>query len=241
MPYVRQPEEFTPGKPLFFATAMPWADTVKGLLVEKPPGTSYQGRGNPQHPISLVQRISSPRRPILGLYDPPTGPAPCQQWRKISCVGQISVRPWATAREKHTADRGQGLRILSEPVRFAGIRMADSRVTEAVSGDAIGSLRSGGYWRSRRPPSDEPVEASMTSRSGRRNCLALDSDFLTSGPEQLMYGYAREFHGPAAGCECGFRRDEPAVRSRAYSVIYRADAPTIAYRCVTVDLHWVYF
>src|SRR5262245_53398478 len=34
VPYVRQPEELVPGKPLFFATAMPFAGSAIGLLVE---------------------------------------------------------------------------------------------------------------------------------------------------------------------------------------------------------------
>src|SRR5437016_8246409 len=34
VPYVRQPEEFVPGKPLFFATAMPMGGVATGLLVE---------------------------------------------------------------------------------------------------------------------------------------------------------------------------------------------------------------
>src|SRR5262249_7726845 len=33
-PYVRQPEEMIPGRPMFFATAMPLAGHATGLLVE---------------------------------------------------------------------------------------------------------------------------------------------------------------------------------------------------------------
>src|SRR5438874_4213093 len=39
MPYVRQPEELIPGKPLFYATAMALGASVVGLLVE-----SHEGR-----------------------------------------------------------------------------------------------------------------------------------------------------------------------------------------------------
>src|SRR5207247_4327265 len=34
VPYVRQPEELVPGKPLFYATAMPMSGAGMGLLVE---------------------------------------------------------------------------------------------------------------------------------------------------------------------------------------------------------------
>src|ERR1700730_1812817 len=38
VPYVRAPEEIIPGKPLFFATAMPLGGSASGLLVESPMG-----------------------------------------------------------------------------------------------------------------------------------------------------------------------------------------------------------
>jgi len=39
VPYVKQPEDLIPGKPLFFATAMPFAGTAVPVLVE-----SHMGR-----------------------------------------------------------------------------------------------------------------------------------------------------------------------------------------------------
>src|SRR5262245_32783730 len=39
IPYVKQPEDLVPGKPLFFATAMPWAGAATPVLVE-----SHMGR-----------------------------------------------------------------------------------------------------------------------------------------------------------------------------------------------------
>ena len=53
VPYVRQPEELVPGKPLFFATAMPFAGTGIGLLVESHEGRPTKIEGNPEHPSSL--------------------------------------------------------------------------------------------------------------------------------------------------------------------------------------------
>src|SRR5580658_2102635 len=54
VPYVRQPQEFVPGVPLFYATAMLWGGVGAGLLV-----TSYLGRptkfeGVPDHPCCMV-------------------------------------------------------------------------------------------------------------------------------------------------------------------------------------------
>src|SRR6201989_3185264 len=38
VPYVRQPEELVPGRPLFYATAMPLGGVATGLLVESHEG-----------------------------------------------------------------------------------------------------------------------------------------------------------------------------------------------------------
>jgi len=53
VPYVRQPEQLVPGKPLFFATAMPLNGGAIGLLVESHEGRPTKVEGNPLHPASL--------------------------------------------------------------------------------------------------------------------------------------------------------------------------------------------
>src|SRR6195256_303940 len=56
MPYVRAPEEIIPGKPLYFATAMPLSGVATGLLVESHMGRPTKIEGNPEHPASLGSR-----------------------------------------------------------------------------------------------------------------------------------------------------------------------------------------
>ena len=56
VPYVRQPEEIIPGKPLYFATAMPLAGLATGLLVESHMGRPTKIEGNP-----LLRPVSAPR------------------------------------------------------------------------------------------------------------------------------------------------------------------------------------
>src|SRR5687767_16042126 len=49
VPYVRQPEEQIPGKPLFFATAMTLGGVASGLLVESHEGRPTNIDRNPDH------------------------------------------------------------------------------------------------------------------------------------------------------------------------------------------------
>src|SRR4029077_15725152 len=50
VPYVRAPEEFIPGKPLFYATSMTDRGVAIGLLVESHMGRPPKGEGNPDTP-----------------------------------------------------------------------------------------------------------------------------------------------------------------------------------------------
>ena len=70
MPYVRQPEELIPGRPLFFATAMPLSGVATGVLVESHEGRPTKIEGNPEHPASLGACDVYSQASVLGLYDP---------------------------------------------------------------------------------------------------------------------------------------------------------------------------
>jgi MoCo/4Fe-4S cofactor protein with predicted Tat translocation signal len=114
VPYVRQPEELVPGKPLFFATAMPFAGAGTGLLVESHEGRPTKIEGNPEHPSSRGATDLFAQAAILGLYDP-------DRSQTITHLGE--VRPFesfvAAVRGVLAAQqptRGSGIRILSETI-----------------------------------------------------------------------------------------------------------------------------
>jgi molybdopterin-containing oxidoreductase family iron-sulfur binding subunit len=114
VPYVRQPEEEVPGKPLFFATAMPMNGAGLGLLVETHEGRPTKVEGNPDQPSSRGATDVFAQASILNLYDP-------DRSRTITDLGEIrSFGDFVNAmRDPMTAQQavgGKGIRILSETI-----------------------------------------------------------------------------------------------------------------------------
>src|SRR5206468_3468876 len=114
VPYVRQPEELIPGKPLFFATAMPLGGSAVGLLVESHEGRPTKIEGNPLHPGSRGATDVFAQAAILNLYDP-------DRSQTLTNLGEI--RPWsaflAAIRAALTAQqplKGAGIRLLTESI-----------------------------------------------------------------------------------------------------------------------------
>src|SRR5260370_40406968 len=114
VPYVRQPEELVPGKPFFYATAMPLGGVATGLLVESHEGRPTKIEGNPLHPGSLGASDAFAQAAVLGLYDPARS-------QTLTNLGQS--RPWpaflgairAALTAQHAVN-GAGLRLLTESV-----------------------------------------------------------------------------------------------------------------------------
>jgi len=209
VPYVRQPEELVPGKPLFYATAMPLGGVATGLLVESHEGRPTKIEGNPLHPGSLGASDVFAQASILGLYDP-------DRAQTLTNVGDI--RPWSAflgaIRAALAAQQplgGAGLRILTEsinsPTLAAQIRDLLARYP---------SMR----WHQWDPASRENARAGSKLAFGEYVdaqyrfeqadvILSLDADFLGCGPGSLRY--ARDF--------AARRRPEQADRmNRLYAI-----------------------
>src|SRR4029434_6633324 len=112
VPYVRQPEELVPGKPLFYATAMPFAGSGVGLLVESHEGRPTKVEGKPDHPSSLGATDLFAQASTLGLYDE-------DRSQVLTHLGEI--RPFETfaaaMRQVLVAQegsQGSGIRVVSE-------------------------------------------------------------------------------------------------------------------------------
>ncbi|MCS6874050.1 MAG: TAT-variant-translocated molybdopterin oxidoreductase [Pyrinomonadaceae bacterium] len=114
VPYVKQPEEILPGKPLFFATAMTLGGIATGLLAKSNEGRPTKIEGNPEHPGSLGATDVYAQASLLGMYDP-------DRSQNITYLG--SPRTWQNFMtevrakvEQLRASGGAGIRFLSETV-----------------------------------------------------------------------------------------------------------------------------
>ena len=114
VPYVRQPEDVVPGRPLFFASAITLGGIARPVLVESHMGRPTKIEGNPEHPASLGATDSMTQAAVLGLYDP-------DRAQTITFRGE--VRGWGVfttaiqnALGAQKATQGAGLRILTEPI-----------------------------------------------------------------------------------------------------------------------------
>ncbi len=111
LPYVRQPEYLVPGKPMFFATAMPFAGYAHPLLVETHEYRPTKIEGNPQHGACQGATDLFAQASILDLYDPD---------RSINITYKGEPRPWGeflgSIRGRvlyHNSNQGAGLRFLT--------------------------------------------------------------------------------------------------------------------------------
>jgi molybdopterin-containing oxidoreductase family iron-sulfur binding subunit len=114
VPYVRQPEEVIPGRPLFFATAFTLGGYASPILVESHLYRPTKIEGNEQHPASLGGTDIFAQASILGMYDP-------DRSQTIAYFGD--VRTWGNFLEAirgplnaQKAVQGAGIRILTPTV-----------------------------------------------------------------------------------------------------------------------------
>ncbi|HVR24699.1 MAG TPA: TAT-variant-translocated molybdopterin oxidoreductase [Candidatus Polarisedimenticolia bacterium] len=114
VPYVRQPEEVIPGRPMFYATAMTLGGYASPLLVESHLGRPTKIEGNDRHPASLGGTDIFAQASILGMYDPD---------RSQSVVSLGDQRSWqsfiAAIRGPLSAQKslqGAGIRILTPTI-----------------------------------------------------------------------------------------------------------------------------
>ena len=189
-PYVRQPEELVPGRPMFFASAMPLGASSTGLLVESHEGRPTKIEGNPDHP-SLGACDVYAQASVLGLYDPDRSQALSQEGEIRSWGAFLGTIQQAVSTQK--GKQGVGLRILTETV-------TSPTLADQIKG--ILAAFPGAKWHQWEPAMAHSAAAgarlalgqpvnTMYDLTGAAVIVSLDADFLSSGPGSLRY--ARQF------------------------------------------------
>ena len=119
VPYVRQPEQITLGKPLFFATAMPFPTVAVPLLVESHEGRPTKVEGNPQHPATLGGTDIFTQTSPLTMYDPDRSQTPTYLGDASSRASLVNaLRPQVT---KLKSNGGAGMRLLTGSVNSPSV------------------------------------------------------------------------------------------------------------------------
>jgi molybdopterin-containing oxidoreductase family iron-sulfur binding subunit len=187
VPYVRQPEEVIPGRPLHYATAMPFNGFATGLLVQSNEGHPTKIEGNPTHPASLGATNIFHQAALLDLYDP-------DRARTVTNAGQISTYPllMTALGDALTEERSRGgarLRILTQSV---------TSPTLIVQLEELLRQFPEARWHQYQPLSRDNTLEGARQTFGKavetrfhfdraRVILSLDSDFLFAHPAGLAY------------------------------------------------------
>ena len=213
VPYVRAPEQISPGTPLFYATALPLGGYGEGVLVESHEGRPTKIEGNPSHPASLGATSIFGQAAVLGLYDP-------DRSRVVASGGR--TRTWDSfvvelrrALARLEPSRGAGLRILTEtvtsPTLLAQLQQLLARYPQAA-------------WHQHDPLARDNSRAGAVQAFGQavearyrfdraEVVLGLDADALDWAPGHVRYRH-----------DFGARRRPDGGLSRVYAV---ESAPSI--------------
>jgi MoCo/4Fe-4S cofactor protein with predicted Tat translocation signal len=188
VPYVRQPEDVIPGRPMFYATAMTLGGYASPLLVESHLGRPTKIEGNDKHPASLGGTDIFAQAHILGMYDPDRSQS------VVSLGDQRSWESFLTAMRgplsAQKALQGAGIRILtptiSSPTLADQLRnflkiypQAKWHVYEPVNRDNV--------FEGAKMAFGQPVETRYDFEKADV-IVSLDADFLYAGfPGNVRY------------------------------------------------------
>jgi MoCo/4Fe-4S cofactor protein with predicted Tat translocation signal len=189
VPYVQAPEEFVPGKPLFYATSMPFQGVASGLLVESHLGRPTKVEGNPEHPASLGAADIFSQASVLTLYDPDRSQVVVQNGR----IGNWSdfLSDMALHRLTLRATQGEGFRILTETVTSPSLAAQIQELLQQFPKAKWHQYEPAGRDNSRAGSMLAFGEYVETQYHFDRAdvVLSLDSDFLSTGPGAVRYAH----------------------------------------------------
>ena len=190
VPYVRQDDEITPGKPLFYATAVTYGGFAEGVLAESHQGRPTKLEGNPDHPASRGATGAVTQALVLDLYDPE---------RSAEVVNGDQESDW----EAFSDALGSALAGLE--AGGAGLAILSENVTSPTLAAQLAQLQANypdAAWYQYDPLHADNVVAGsrlafdadllpVYDLSQADVIVSLGADFLDTGPGRLAY--ARDF------------------------------------------------
>ncbi|HEY3789236.1 MAG TPA: TAT-variant-translocated molybdopterin oxidoreductase, partial [Urbifossiella sp.] len=192
-PYTHQPEEMTPGVPLYFASACPVAGYVSGIVVRSNEGRPTKIEGNPDHSSSLGGTSVIVQASLLDLYDPDRSKTPLHLGSPLPYDDVIQALRGELDRLRKKGDQGKGLRVLTGAV---------TSPTFAAQINELLTAFPEAKWVQHEPCGQNNTRDGAARAFGREAnviydfakadvVLALDADFLGCGPGHLRY--SRDF------------------------------------------------
>ena len=114
VPYVRQPENVVPGRPMFYATAVTLGGYASPVLVESHLGRPTKIEGNDLHPASQGGTDIFTQASLLGLYDPDRSQTITSLGEERSLTAFLGAIRGPLSAQK--ALQGAGIRILTTTI-----------------------------------------------------------------------------------------------------------------------------
>ncbi len=191
VPFVRQPEDLVPGKPLYYASSMTLGGYATGLLVETHMGRPTKIEGNPEHPASLGSTDSFAQAEVLNLYDPDRSQVVLRNGRITTWEAFLAA--FTTSASTMAASGGAGLRILTETITSPTLADQIERVLTRFPGaqwhQFEPAVRDSAYLGSMQA-FGEPVETVYGFGAAER-VVTLDAEIFAGLPGCIRY--TREF------------------------------------------------
>lgn len=188
-PYVKQPEQITPGLPLFYASGYTQQGVTTGILVKSREGRPIKIEGNPSHPGSLGSTDVFMQASLLNMYDP-------DRSRQIvnGKTGEEITWETAIAQLKTKLSKSSKIRVLTETVGSPSLAQVIDNFVKQFPG---------GSWVQYEPVSRDNVREGAKLAYGEYvnavydftkalRVVAIDSDFLAAGVGSVRY--AKDFN-----------------------------------------------
>jgi molybdopterin-containing oxidoreductase family iron-sulfur binding subunit len=208
VPYVKQPEEFVPGRPLFYASAFTMGGYAIPILVESHLGRPTKIEGNAQHPVSLGGTDAFAQASLLDLYDPDRSQTTTYLGDPYSWSSFLNAFRGPLTSQKGV--QGAGIRILTPS--FSSPTLADQmqsflKLYPAAKWHVYEPVNRDNVYAGAQLAFGQPVETQYKFDKADV-IVSLDADFLYGGYPGFTR-YARDYAS---------RRDPDKPMSRMYVV-----------------------